>query len=55
MQVLVDGLDGRRLAEVDTHPVAEDGFAVEDLSDSDGRVDVVEGDDDAAEGSEWGP
>jgi len=53
--MLVDGLDRRRLAEVDAHPVAEDGFAVEDLPDPDGRVDVVEGDDDAAEGFEWGP
>ena len=48
--MLVDGFDGCGFAKVDAHAVAEDGFAVEDLSDSESGVDVEKGDDDAAEG-----
>jgi len=55
LQVLVDGLDGRRLAEVDAHAVAHEVFAVELVLDEDGGVGGVEGDDDAAEGAEGRP
>lgn len=50
MQVLVDWLDGCRFAEVDADAVAHDGFAVQELTDSDCGIDVVEGGDNAAEG-----
>jgi len=53
--VLVFGLDGGRLAEIDFDTLAHYGFAVEDLADANGRVFVEEGDDDAAEGLEWCP
>ena len=50
--MLVDRFDGRRFAEVDSYAVAQDGLAVEDLPDSDGRVDLVKGGDYATEGFE---
>lgn len=40
------------LAEVDANSVAENGFAVESLTDLEGGVDGVEGADDAAEGAQ---
>ena len=48
--MLIDGLNGRGFAEVDAHSIAHYGFAVEDLSNSDGIFDGEEGDYDAAEG-----
>lgn len=48
-------LDGSRLTEEDFHALAHDGFAVEDLPDSDCGGFVEEGDYDAPEGFYWGP
>ena len=53
--MLVLGLDGCRVTEVDLHALAHDGLAVEDLADADGGGVVEEGDDDAAEGAQGGP
>ena len=48
--MLVNGINGRGLAEVDAHSIAHYGFAVEDLPDADGIFDCEERDYDAAEG-----
>lgn len=42
--------DGGRVAKVAAHDFAHDFFTVEDLSDPNGRVFVIEGNDDSAEG-----
>lgn len=49
-QVLVRWRDVGVCAEVDAHAAGEDYFAVQRLADESGGVDVVEDDDDAAEG-----
>lgn len=54
MQVFLLVADLGLGAEVDSCAVVEDGLAVQDLFDCDGIFDCVEGDDDAAEGFEWG-
>lgn len=46
------GLDRGRVAKVDADAVAHDALAVPDFADGNGRVNVVKGDDDAAEGLE---
>jgi len=53
--MFVFGLDLRVVAEIDFDALAHDGFAVEDLADSNGRVVVEEGHDYAAEGAQGGP
>jgi hypothetical protein len=53
--MLIFRFDGGRLAEVDSHDLAHDGFSIEDLSDPDGGGLVEEGDYDAAEGLEGCP
>ena len=53
--MLVFGLDLSVVAEIDFDALAHDGFAVEDLADSNGGVVVEEGDDYAAEGAERRP
>ena len=54
--MLVFGVDGRGLAEVDADAVGEthDGGAVEGGADRDGGLGGVEGDEDTAEGFEGG-
>jgi len=53
--MLVFGLDLSVVAEIDLDALAHDGFAIEDLADSNGGVFVEEGDYYAAEGAERCP
>lgn len=49
LEMLRLGLDGRRLAKVDLDTLAHDSFAIPNLADGNGGIDVEEGDDYAAE------
>lgn len=53
-EVLISLIDRCRLAKVDAALLTHDGLVVPDLSDGDGRLLVVEGDDDASERLERG-
>jgi len=53
--MFIFGFDGCRLSEIDLDSLPHYCFAIEDLSDSDSRLFVEEGDYDAAEGFERCP
>lgn len=50
MKVLVSGFDGGGFSEVDADAVAHYGLAIEELADSDGVFDGIEGGHYTAEG-----
>jgi len=53
--MFIFGFDVCVCAKVHSDSFAHDGFAVEDLSDADGRVFIVEGDDDSSKGLQRRP
>lgn len=53
--MLIFGLDLSVVSKIDLDALAHDSFAIEDLTDSNGRVFVEEGDDYAAEGAQGCP
>ena len=53
--MLVFGFDRRSVAKINLYSLAHDSLAIENLSDSDCGVFIVEGDYNAAEGLQRGP